>query len=244
MAGFFKVPHELYRALSRDSNTFRVYCEIASRARWSAGACLGSHGIVELAIGQCVLGRAEIAAELDLTERAVRTALDRLSKLRVVTIESTKRGTVATIHEQWTTAEATPSERPTLDTGNDQASTIATAIRPPSKEEPRREEEKKEDRRERSRRKPATPLPDTWNPQVDDNKLSGKQLENELASFRDYAKANDWRKADWDATWRNWQRKADAYANGRKSPRASNTFGSAPPATAHSDESKPFGAVR
>jgi hypothetical protein len=66
------------------------------------------------------------------------------------------------------------------------------------------------------RRKAAAPLADTWTPRSEDNALSGQQLENELAKFRDYAKANDWRKVDWDATWRNWQRSASERSPSRR----------------------------
>lgn len=75
--------------------------------------------------------------------------------------------------------------------------------------------------RERSRRKPATPLPGAWNPSAEDNRRSGlseQQLDHELAKFRDYAKANDWRKQDWDATWRNWLRKAEEIAPHSRRP--------------------------
>jgi uncharacterized phage protein (TIGR02220 family) len=149
MAGFFKVPHALYRAVCRDTNTLRVYLELASRARWTAGAVLGSHGVVQLAVGQAIMGRGEVAAVLDLTERAVRTAIDRLSALGVLTVETTKRGTVVTLRDYSSSDEHGPSERPSLDASNDQASTVAAANGSPSNEEQRSEEDKKQDRRER-----------------------------------------------------------------------------------------------
>lgn len=80
----------------------------------------------------------------------------------------------------------------------------------------------------KSRRKPATTLPDTWTPRQEDTKLSGQQLEDQLAAFRDYAAAKDWRNVDWNATWRGWQRRAVEFApNGRRPPIAR---GSEPPA--------------
>ena len=141
MAGFFKIPHDLYRGLSRDPNTFRVYCELASRARWTAGTCLGSHGVVELSAGQCVLGRAGLARDLGLTERAVRTSLERLSAVGAVTIEATKRGTIVTVHEDWESAESRPTERPSVATQNDQAPAPQTANRTTTNEEERKKKE-------------------------------------------------------------------------------------------------------
>ncbi len=151
MAAFFKVAHAVYRAVCRDPNTLRVYLELASRARWTPGTCLGSHGIVDLEPGQCLMGRAELAAAVGLTERAVRTSIERLTTLRVLAIQTTKRGTVVTFHEHSVNAEAWPSERPSLDRSNDQAWHGETADRTPTNEEEQKEEKK---RRRAARRDP------------------------------------------------------------------------------------------
>lgn len=98
-----------------------------------------------------------------------------------------------------------PSERGALASGNlpalvDEPASVADAP-PPSK---------------RGKR-----LPDGWNPARSDANLAAEEgrspawLSNELASFRDHWAAQPGQKGvklDWDATWRNWLRKADKFA--------------------------------
>lgn len=68
----------------------------------------------------------------------------------------------------------------------------------------------------RTRAARATRLPDAWVPDSDDElhgeaKAAGVDLHRELARFGDYWRAKggkDARKVDWQATWRNWVRKA------------------------------------
>lgn len=62
-----------------------------------------------------------------------------------------------------------------------------------------------------------TTLPETWQPNEKHLLLaseSGIDINWELDKFRDYAAANNWKKADWDATFRNWLRKAGEYKGG------------------------------
>ncbi len=241
MAGFFKVPHELYRALVRDPNTLRVYLELASRARWAAGSCLGSHGIVALAVGQCILGRAELAAALGLSERNVRTSIERLNALGCLTIETTKRGTVVTLTDDSGSTEERPSERPSLDSPNDQASTHQLTIGATTNEDPRREDPKKEDQRER--RKPARRVPATWNPRPEDKILDGQQLVDGLADFRDHEYSKP--RSDWDACWRTWQRNVLRFERERApAARQRSLIGSAAPRSDHPETGLvDFGAI-
>jgi hypothetical protein len=48
-------------------------------------------------------------------------------------------------------------------------------------------------------------------------KSRGVDLREELRSMRDWAKGNAERKADWDATWRNWIRRAKPTAASKAS---------------------------
>ena len=65
-------------------------------------------------------------------------------------------------------------------------------------------------------------LPDDWNPPEDaydlgaEIGLTSAEIENETAAFRDHAKANDRRQADWTAAWRQWVRKAATWKAERK----------------------------
>jgi hypothetical protein len=54
----------------------------------------------------------------------------------------------------------------------------------------------------------AHPLPEGWVPKVPPKTEAGKR---ELAKMRDWALANDARRSDWDAQWRNWKIKAVEY---------------------------------
>lgn len=227
MAGFFKVPHELYRALVRDSNTFRVYCELASRARWSAGSCLGSHGIVDLAVGQCVLGRGELATSIRITEANVRTAINRLVKLGAITVESTKLGTIATIRNYDETPDVTPTNQP-----SDGRSPNQAAPSPINQEVANNEQEKKKQGQKKDRKAARTwrVVPADWQPRAEDQLLSPPQLQHELANFRDHEFRTP--KTDADATWRTWQRNTMKFADGRRDSRA---IGPAQPASHYPD---------
>ena len=60
-------------------------------------------------------------------------------------------------------------------------------------------------------RQRATRLPADFNPKLEPEAESGIDRAKELANFRDYwnSKARDNTKLDWQATWRQWARKAD-----------------------------------
>lgn len=87
-------------------------------------------------------------------------------------------------------------------------------------EERRVEEIRVEESREHAnrprRKRPSTHIPESWAPTdseanraaADAARARGVDLRSELEKFRDYAKGRDWRKVDWDATWRNWTRNA------------------------------------
>jgi hypothetical protein len=65
-------------------------------------------------------------------------------------------------------------------------------------------------------------LPEGWKPQADDiaeaKRILGARAGPEFQKFRDYWKSQPGQrgvKADWDATWRNWVRKAGEIGNGK-----------------------------
>lgn len=70
--------------------------------------------------------------------------------------------------------------------------------------------------------KRATRLPSDWKPKADDiaeaKRVLGAQARAEFQKFCDYWKAQPGQrgvKADWDATWRNWVRKAGEMGHGK-----------------------------
>jgi hypothetical protein len=75
-------------------------------------------------------------------------------------------------------------------------------------------------RKQASPRKAPTRLPDGWTPSLEDTQLArelGVDVARETETFRDHARANDRRQADWPASFRNWLRGA-AGRFGQRSP--------------------------
>lgn len=89
----------------------------------------------------------------------------------------------------------------------------------------------------RTRKRPAIALPADWQPRPEDTKLQGEPLKRELERFRNYAAGEDWRKVDWDATWRNWQLSAMERAPPRPAQHRG-AIGSATPRTDHPEANR------
>ena len=99
-AGFFRARRSVWRALRGDAVTAMVWLELEDRARYSEpGPIIGSRGrVIDLDIGEAVLGRRDLADTLGLGVQQVRTALRKLEKLGVIsTRESTHLGTVVSL---------------------------------------------------------------------------------------------------------------------------------------------------
>lgn len=73
--------------------------------------------------------------------------------------------------------------------------------------------EEREEKMPRKRGRPKVPLPDNWHPAEE---LSSDDL-FELERFKNHARANDRRCADWFAAWRNW--KTSPYRKGGQNGR-------------------------
>lgn len=242
MAGFFKLPHELYRVLRHDANTVRVYIELASRARWTPGRHLGSHGIVDLGSGQCAFGRGELARVLGMTEQNVRTSIARLQKLGAVTVDSTNLGTIATIRDVDAIAAPTPANQPSGNPVDNQGQPPAIDQQVTTSEEARRTEDKKVDPvRARARARGSRFVPAEWAPKPEQNLalLSSEQYELELSKFRDHEFKSP--KSDWDRAWSNWQRGASHVTRAPARSRGT-LIGSSNPDANHPDEqhARPF----
>jgi hypothetical protein len=143
---FVKVPRPIGDRLKRDPEAFVVYWELLARARYQAGPVPTSQGAkVDLAIGQAVYGRRELAAKLELTEDSVRNALERLERLEVITRDGTHRGTIVTMCGF---SESTSTGQETAPTG-DRAPTEPTENPPPNPPPTRREIPRRTPRRTR-----------------------------------------------------------------------------------------------
>lgn len=92
--GFIK----LHRAILEwewydDPNTMRVFIHLLLNAQWEDSRY---HGY-EVPKGSLVIGRKKLAEELEITERAVRTALNHLKSTNEVTIKVTNQFSIVTI---------------------------------------------------------------------------------------------------------------------------------------------------
>ena len=61
----------------------------------------------------------------------------------------------------------------------------------------------------------ARQLPEDWEPNSGHHEVAeqmGANFDLELAKFRDHAKAEEWTKKDWDATFRNWLRNSPKFS--------------------------------
>jgi hypothetical protein len=94
---FVKVPRAVLRLLRRDSLALQLYLVLLDRARYAAGALVHEGHVLKLEAGECVMGRDEIATELDASVSAIRTAKSRLQTLRLIATKTTNRGTIVTL---------------------------------------------------------------------------------------------------------------------------------------------------
>jgi hypothetical protein len=81
--------------------------------------------------------------------------------------------------------------------------------------------------RAKPKRKAKISLPDGWEPTPDHEAIAieqGVELKAQAELFRDHYTANGESKADWDATFRNWLRRAREFSRGRTSPKIQGTI--------------------
>jgi hypothetical protein len=81
--------------------------------------------------------------------------------------------------------------------------------------------------RAKPKRKAKMSLHDGWEPTPDHEAIAREQgvdLKDQAELFRDHYKANGELKADWDATFRNWLRRAREFSRGRAAPKIQGTI--------------------
>lgn len=80
----------------KDPNTFRVFIHLLLSASYKEEDYRGHH----IMPGQVVCGRKQLAKELGMSEKAIRTALNHLKSTNEVTIKTTNKFSIITI-EKW-----------------------------------------------------------------------------------------------------------------------------------------------
>lgn len=97
MSGYFAIPRDLYESIKIEHGlkgyqlTVAVLCELAARVRYNGN--VGGN----LEIGQCFIGKTEVATLLETTRERIRGALKVLKTLHTITTTETQRGTTVTI---------------------------------------------------------------------------------------------------------------------------------------------------
>jgi hypothetical protein len=113
---FVKVPRVALDELIGDELALRVYLLCLGRAAWRAGPRVVRGRIVNVGVGEAMIGRTEIAHKLRASEATIRSAIDRLQKLGYIATKPTSRGTVVTMrgYGEITAPDATksPAEPP------------------------------------------------------------------------------------------------------------------------------------
>jgi hypothetical protein len=119
---------KLFRKLTEwewydDANTFRVFIHLLLNASFEANSWQG----IALQPGQLITGRKRLAKELKLSERQIRTSLNRLKSTNEIAIKTTNKFSVVTIckwEDYQSEGEAKrPAKRPAKEPTNDQQTT-------------------------------------------------------------------------------------------------------------------------
>jgi len=203
-AGFIKLHRKIMKwEWYTDANTVRLFFHLLLSANYKASRYQGH----EVPAGSLVCGRKELAAELGISERNVRTALKHLKSTSEATIKSTSKFSIISM-TNWSNYQ-----------DNDQQSDQqVTSSRPASDQQVTTSKEGKKERKKEvigARAKtPGTRIPDDWQPDevfAQREGIGQDRTRREADKFRDYWKSQPGQKGvktDWDATWRNWVRKA------------------------------------
>ena len=120
MASYVKLSRDVLNwGWYKDPNTFRVFIHLIMNANWKDGEYMG-HKVER---GSLVTGRKQLALELDLSERNIRTAINHLKSANELTIKTTNKYSIITIcqYERWTEKEETTDQQ--NDQQNDQQPT-------------------------------------------------------------------------------------------------------------------------
>lgn len=121
--GYIKIWRKtLDSGLLQMPETFTTFMFILMKATHKPIKIGSSNGIIELERGQYISGRKELAKQLGLTERKIRTSLERLEEYEILTIKTTNKYSIYTIVnynnyqdlEDETTSTST-NKRPTND---------------------------------------------------------------------------------------------------------------------------------
>ena len=144
MAGFLSLSRDITEwGWYKDANTLRVFIHLLFKANWKDGEYLG-HKIER---GQLVTGRKELAEELGLSERNIRTAIEHLKSTNEVAIKSTNKFSIITIckYNRWTGNEVQRDQQTDQQTDQQPTNNRPTTDQQPTTIEEEKKEINKED---------------------------------------------------------------------------------------------------
>ena len=182
----------------QDANTLRVFLHLILKANHKDGKWQG----VDVQAGQLLTGRLKLAQELNLSERQIRTSLNRLKSTNEVTIKTTKQYSIITLNnwdayqqnDQQSDQQAT-NKRPT----NDQQTTTN-----------KNDKKYKNDKNEKKDSSVSFFSP----PVINDIRQYCTDRNNSVdaESFHDFYQSKNWmvgknKMTDWKAAVRTWERK-------------------------------------
>lgn len=192
--GYIKLHRSINEwAWKSDPKTVALWVYLLTNANWKDSNYRGH----QLRAGDIVIGRKALSYETGLTEREIRTCIDKLKKTGEVTSKASNRFTILTI-VKW---EEYQAER-------EQATSHASSKRPASDQQATTSKEGKKGRREESDR--ARPLPEDWKLSeelgqwAEQRGLTPNDVLLQRDKFYNYWRGCGKAKKDWDATWRNW----------------------------------------
>ena len=106
MSGWIKIHRQITEwEWYRDANTFRVFMHLLLTANYEDKRWRN----ITVKRGQTVTGRMELAQILSLTERQIRTTLDKLKMSGVITVQATNQYSLITI-ENWAVYQGDDAE--------------------------------------------------------------------------------------------------------------------------------------
>jgi biotin operon repressor len=187
-------------------NTLALFMHLLLRATHKDTKRGTTTGVIELKRGQYISGIHKLSETLEQSERQIRTSIDRLVKLGIITVKATNKYSIYTIENY--------SKYQDNDTQSDNQTTNKRQSN--DKETTTKQECKNLRIKEKNIR--GSRLPNDWiAPQqfIDFCNSERQDLNANLIAeqFKDYwisVAGSKGVKADWFATWRNWVRRQDA----------------------------------
>ena len=210
--GYVKVWRKIYDSgLIQMPHTFTLFMFILMNATHKDTKVGTTTGVVELKRGQYISGRQKLARDLKQSEQQIRTSLDRLVNLEILTIKSTSKYSVYTIEKydlyqdsnQQTTSTVT-SNQPAIN----QQTTTKQELKNLRSKKVSSERTLKEYLDEcRAEGKPAIPEDDKVFQFIEDAKIPEGFLDIAWFSFREkFIDDSDKKQKDWVQTFRNYVR--------------------------------------